>query len=540
MKTRLAALAVWCVAALALAAGAAADDAGRLATPRGHWAAAADSAARDSAAADSAARDSAAMADSAARDSAAESILVAEPDSSVADAPPEDAPADRDYEVERSSAVAPSEVEVGYSLASLARGGLSQRRRVQLRETNVQAEMREGRGDALAGAALSSRVPGGWLSLGRAAPRWGRGLLVGTPAEPWRTGTLVAETAAARPREGDALEFRRPGALALDVVAAHVRRDAFAAASLGLGAAALELAVTRALDDPVAHGLVGLRLAGGGAEAEAALDAHGSWRLELVRRAASHHERGAARDASHGTSRDAELGTRHGGLSLAMRLGHYDFHGVQRPRVAPPAAALGASLEGAPRRGLEARMDGSCWRFPGGQTAHRGALEVSADMAQHESIAMGLEERQGARRLSAGATAASALRQGVWAEWRRGGPGLAMNLRHEWWGRAGGLRERTRELASAELESRPLPGCSASLTVWLYRTSAADPQYVTDTEIDRTVWRALPRAGHRTRVRVGFPAAGGSVRAAITVSESGGRAPPPQWTLDWTRRARTR
>jgi hypothetical protein len=523
MTKPMAALALVCVAALALAAQGAAEDAGPGSPPDGPSTAAA---------ADSAAGDSAAALDSAAGDSDANSSLVAEPDSSVADAPPEDAPADRDYEVERSSTVAPSEIEVGYSLASLAHGGLSQRRRVQVREAGVQAELREGRGDALAGAALGARVPGGWLSLGRAAPRWGRGLLVGTPAEPWRTSALVSETATARPREGDALEFRRPGALALDVVAAHVRGGSFAAASLAIGDAALELAVTRALDDPVAHGLAGLRLAGGGGEAEAAVDAHGSWRLELVR--------SAAHDAVLGAPHDARRGAPHGALSLGMRLGHYDFHGVQRPRIAPPAAALGASLKGAPRRGLEAAIEGSCWRFPGGQTGHRGALEVSADMAQHESIAMGLEERQGARRPSAGATAAGALRQGVWGEWRRGGPGLAMNLRHEWWGKLGGLRERMRELASAELESRPWSGCSASLTVWLYRTSAADPQYVTDTEIDRTVWRALPGAGHRTRLRVGFPAAGGSVRAAITVSQSGGTAPPPQWTLDWTRRARTR
>jgi hypothetical protein len=115
-----------------------------------------------------------------------------------------------------------------------------------------------------------------------------------------------------------------------------------------------------------------------------------------------------------------------------------------------------------------------------------------------------------------------------------------MNLRHEWWGGAGGLRERVRELASAELESRPWPGTSASLTVWLYRTTVADPQYLTESEADRTIWRVVSGAGHRTRLRLNFPAAGGMVRAAITVSQSGGTSPPPHWTLDWTRRARTR
>ena len=35
-------------------------------------------------------------------------------------------------------------------------------------------------------------------------------------------------------------------------------------------------------------------------------------------------------------------------------------------------------------------------------------------------------------------------------------------------------------------------------------------------------------------------AAGGNLRAAVNVSVTAGTSPRPQWTLDWTRRARTR
>jgi hypothetical protein len=437
-------------------------------------------------------------------------------DTALADAPPEDALAGRDYEVERAETVAPSEVEMGYSLASLSHGRIAQRRRVRYREAGVEAEVREGRGDALSGAALGARVPGGWLALGRASPRWGRGLVLGTPAEPWRTRALLAPIAEARPREADAIEFRRPGAAGIDVLAARRGKDAFTAAALAVGPAALELALTRALDRRLERRLAGVRVAGRAGEAEAAMDGGGAWRVEAARFAGD------------------------GALSLALRLGHFDFRGVERARVAPPGAALGAALRGTPRDGLETALEGSLWRFPGGQTGHRGALEVRADMAHHESIAMGFEERRGLRHFTAGSATAGALRQGVWAEWRRDWPAGAMHLRHEWWGEAGGLHVRVRELASAEMEARPWRGTAASWSVWLYRSGPGDPQYVTESEIDRTIWRALSGAGHRTRLRVQVPAAGGSVRAALTVSQAGGGPRPAQWTLDWTRRARTR
>ncbi|MGH7740858.1 MAG: hypothetical protein ACRENS_02420, partial [Candidatus Eiseniibacteriota bacterium] len=201
-------------------------------------------------------------------------------DSSTTSDPPEDAPADRDYEVERERPIAPSEIEMGYSLASRAGGRVSQRRRVRVRENYVEAEVREGRGDALAGAVLGTRVPGGWLALGRASPLWGRGMVVGAPAEPWRAHALASPAATPRPREGDAVEFRHLGRFAVDLMAARQRHDEFAALQLGARAAALEFALTRALEDRGIRGLGGLRLSGAGAEAEAAIDARGAWRLE--------------------------------------------------------------------------------------------------------------------------------------------------------------------------------------------------------------------------------------------------------------------
>jgi len=428
--------------------------------------------------------------------------------------PPADASDGADYEVERDPSLDAGEMEVGYSLASRANGRLFQRRRIEMREAGVEAEVREGRGDALSGAALGTRVPGGWLALGRASPRWGRGLLVGSPLEPWRPSGLAATSGAPRPRAGDAAEFRGAGRVAVDLIAARQGHDAFAALGFGTRAAALELALTRALDAGESRVLAGVRFSGSDREAEIALDDHGSWRLEAVRPAGDH------------------------GLSLGARLGHADFAGAGRPRTAPPGAALGASLRGSPRAHVRAALEGALWRFADARSGHRGALEVTADMAQHEAFTMGFEERRGPRRATA--ADAGALRQGVWAEWRRNGPGLAMNLRHEWWGESGGLAAPVRELVTAELESRPRPGALLGLTVWLHRTVAGEPQYLGESEIDRNIWRAVSGRGSRTRLRLGLPVAGGTVRASLTVSQSGGSSPPPQWTLDWSRRARAR
>lgn len=429
---------------------------------------------------------------------------------------PEDAPEDRDYEAARERAIAPSEVELGYALASRAGGRMLQRRRVHVRESGLEAEVREGRGDALAGAALGTRVPGGRLALGRASPRWARGVVIGLPIEPWRSRALASSLSDSRARNGDAAEFRHQGRVPLDLMAARDRRDAFAAARLSGARGALEFALSRAAGDRRQRVLAGVALAGVGADLEAGLDARGAWRLEASR------------------------GGGAGPLSLTVRLGHFDFQGTRRPRVASPPVAFGAALSGRPRRDSSMRLEGSCWRFPGGQTGSRAALEVRAELAQHESVSMGYEERRGSRRFAAEAPATGALRQGVWAEWSRGGPGLAMNLRHEWWGQRAALRDRVRELASAALESRARPGVIVAVAVQLYRAAGGEPQVLTESETDRTVWRVMSGAGHRTRLRVTLPAAGGSVRAALTVSRSGGSAPPPQWTIDWTRRARTR
>lgn len=429
--------------------------------------------------------------------------------------PPDEAQPGADYELERDQGLGAGEIEVGYSIASRSGGRAIQRRRVAMREAGVEAEVREGRGDALAGAALGARVPGGWLALGRAAPRWGRALVIGTPHEPWRARGFDAAENAQRARAGDAIEFRRAGALAVDLVAAHASGTRLAAARLGLGAAALELAIARGGVDRRVRPLAGLALTAARSEAELGLGAHGTWRLEAV----------------HATSSR--------GVSLGMRLGHFDYSGASPLRVAPPSAALTAALRTAPRRALQALAEGALWRSPGGQTGHRAALEVTADMAQHEAIQMGLEERRGVRRAAA-EPADGALRQGLWAEWRRGFPGVSMNLRHEWWGQSGGLARPVRELARAELEARARSSFAASLTVWLYRSWAGEPQYLADSEVDRNIWRAVSGAGRRTRLRLSLPAAGGSVRASLTVTQSGGSAPPPQWTLDWSRRNRTR
>src|SRR5439155_1655899 len=50
---------------------------------------------------------------------------------------------------------------------------------------SLDGSVRDGPGDALAGAALEGATGGGRFGLGRGVPGWGRGLVLGDPREPW-------------------------------------------------------------------------------------------------------------------------------------------------------------------------------------------------------------------------------------------------------------------------------------------------------------------------------------------------------------------
>jgi hypothetical protein len=458
------------------------------------------------AAPDSSAADSSAAASAPAADSSFESIE-----------PPEDAVPDRDYEDERADRLDPGVVELGYALSQSGAGPLRRRRRVRVRvrERGLEAQVREGRADALSGAEIGARIGAGWIAAGRASPRWARGLVVGMPRDPW-SGTLeLSEASRSRATAGDGVEYRRDGALPLELLAQRVRRTTFAGASVGgeAGGAGVVVARTAARTRPPLASVWGAR---GPSDAELALDARGRWRA----------------DARLSPACDPRL-------ALEARFGHESFEGAVPARTPRPALALATRFQsGSPP--LSLALLAAWWRFRAAVTGARAALEVRAVLPHHDVLALGCEERHGARRLPLATARPEGFRQGAWLGWNGGDPRLAMRVRHEWWSARGGLRDLTRRVASAGLETRPLRSCELGVAIALYRTRGGEPQYLSEDEVDRRVLRALTGAGRRTRLQAGFPAAGGSVRAALTLAETGGRASPPQWTLDWTRRAHTR
>ena len=172
----------------------------------------------------------------------ADSIAAIDPIASVE--PPEDAEPERDFESERADSLERGEVEVGCSLARRGAGVLRRRQRVRVREPGLDAEVREGPGDALAGAAVDAQVPGGWIAVGRAAPEWARGLALGAPRDPARER---ADGAAPRSRAtaGDAVLYRWTGVRSLDLIAERTRRGSLAGACIAGGGAGANPACRR-------------------------------------------------------------------------------------------------------------------------------------------------------------------------------------------------------------------------------------------------------------------------------------------------------
>ena len=442
----------------------------------------------------------------------ADSIAAIDPIASVE--PPEDAEPERDFESERADSLERGEVEVGCSLARRGAGVLRRRQRVRVREPGLDAEVREGPGDALAGAAVDAQVPGGWIAVGRAAPEWARGLALGAPRDPARER---ADGAALRSRAtaGDAVLYRWTGVRSLDLIAERTRHGSLAGACIAGGGAGAGVLVTGAAARP-RGAVASLYRARPGASAELAMDSRGRWLGEIAL---------------------SPPGRPH--AVLLTRFGHAGFAPAVPPRSTRPPVALAARLESG-EGPLALDLGGALWRFRPDAGGARGMLEVRAALPQHDVLALGLEERHGSARLTSGTGRDAGFRQGLMLGWSRSAPRAAMSIRHEQWSPRAGLRGVTRRVASARFQARPAPGFACAVSAAVYRSRAGEPQYLDEDEADRRVLRALSGAGRRTRAEIEFPAAGGSVRAALTLAETAGRASPPQWTLDWSRRARTR
>jgi hypothetical protein len=269
----------------------------------------------------------------------------------------------------------------------------------------------------------------------------------------------------------------------------------------------------------------------GAGEWELAWDRLGRWRAEAVL------ERplgpgGDARDRWTASGR--------------VRAGTVGFTSLAEAGRRGPARALAAGLEG-PARGARLRLLGALWRYRPGVAGARAGLAVERALAHHGALAFGVEEQRGWRRdsgqpgsLAPTGPRAGGMRQGLWGEWWSGEGTVAMGLRHESWGERPWVRAVVRSVTSARIEARGPAGLHLGVTHSIYRVRRGESLYLPEAESDRLVLRALSGEGERTRVETRAPLAGGRLRASLRLTTTSGRAARPQWTLDWTRRARIR
>ena len=157
------------------------------------------------------------------------------------------------------------------------------------------------------------------------------------------------------------------------------------------------------------------------------------------------------------------------------------------------------------------------------------------------SLAAGFEERHGAPRENG---RVPGFRQGAWGEWRGGGAGLTLALRHEVLGAQRLGRAAVRTVTAVRLEVEGPAGTGLRITHCAYRVRSGESLYLIETASDRVVLRAVSGTGRRTRVELRAPGAGGRINAALEIPGVAGArndaASRPRWTLDWTRRARSR
>ncbi len=426
--------------------------------------------------------------------------------------PPPEGVEGQDYEYEPADTLDDDALEVG--VGASARPGEAPRRtrRVRFRGDGMRGAAREGGGDALAGATVDGAIAGGAMRVGRLAPRWGRGLVLGAAADPWGNAARDRGSGAAfRGRAGEGAAFRRArGGASLELMAGRFARrqlagGGFSAGGFGLGA----------LGARGGRGQGSVSLLREPADLEFAMDAGGRWRAEgaLVR--------------------PFEDGV----LVLRARGGLAAFRSLAEPRRSGPAQALATDVRRASGPWRLA-ASGALWRFRPQVAGARGALEVDRDLAEHGALILGLEEQHGARREPP--SRAAGFRQGLWGEWRATAPGLALALRHEVWGERAVLRAAVRAVTIVRIDAGASPRPTIRLTHAVFRVRSGETVYLPEAGSDRLVLRALSGAGARTRLELGLPAGGGALRATLEMTAAADKPPRLLWTFDWTRRARTR
>lgn len=416
--------------------------------------------------------------------------------------PPPDVPEGTDH-VEAADDSLPGEsLELGLGLVGTGRT-VERRRRVSFSGRDLSGTVREGSGDPLAGGSVVERGAWGELRAGKLGPRWNRGLLLGSPGDPWQSAALEVAARPGRSGEGAELRLTRGAEVLVGrfggtpLVGAALARGRF---TLGLLGASRRAQTT-------------LGFASDREALEVAAGPGGLWRAETIWR------RGAEGS---------------GQVIAAVRQGSAGFRSLAEPRRAGPARSITVRVLG-PRRGTAAEGLVSVWRFRSGHAGARAAFQLERTLAAGSVLAAGFEQQQGDR---GELRSPVPLREGGWLEWSTPARPLGLLVRHETWGARACLRDVTRAVSSFRLEARLPRGASLSAAHLVYRVRRGESLYLRESESDRMVLRALAGEGQRTRLDLRIPLAHGALRAGGQLTAPLGGTPSPRWTIDWTRRAR--
>jgi hypothetical protein len=439
---------------------------------------------------------------------APDTLAEARASSAPAEPPPE--AGEGDYVAELADSLDPGWVET--TIATRGRAGSAPRSDERLRFSGGGAAgSLRGGDDPLSGSRIEVPLAHGALHVGRLAPRWGRGLVLGSPAQPWAIEAEDrGEGSALRGHTGDGAVLALGSGGAVELLAGRFAKRPLAGARVRAGPASLG-AVGDGADVQTSAAV-----SGGGGAAELVMSRAGRWRAELL-------ARGGGRFAP----------------ALRVRAGLAGFRSLAEPRRAGPARALAFSASRAISR-TRASVQGALWAFASGASGARGCLELQQRLVHHDVVDLGLEEQHGTRRdpaLAASPPAAAGMRQGGWCEWRGRRAGRALALRHELWGARAFARRASRRAMAARAES-PLPwGARLTLShvVW---SAHGEPLYLVEVDPDRLTLRASSGEGERTRVELAAPFGGGRARAGAEWTWSATRKAAPGWSIQWTRRAR--
>lgn len=415
-----------------------------------------------------------------------------------------------DYALERSDSLGDGAYETSYSASGTPRTAPKRAQRLRFRGGGTSGSLREG-DDALAGGRLEAPLARGTLRVGRLAPRWGRGLVFGAPAEVWSgAASDRGEAAEFRGRAGEGAAWESTGRLS--VLSGRFARRTIHGVRAGAGPLLLGGAAGRG----GSQGSAGWDL--GASAHELAMDGRGGWRAE------------SAWNAAEGAV----------ALSVFARAGTPGYRSLAEPLRTGPALALATAARIA-RAGGDARVRLALWRFAPGASGARASLDVRQRLAGEAELLAGFEEQRGTRRdpaYAASAATPAGMRQGAWCEWRAQGPRGRLALRHEWWGARAFVRGGVRQVSIASADAALPGGARLAVThaAWLARRG--ERTYLLEAAEDRLVLRALSGAGTRTRCELSVPAMGGRARLGIAIADGGGRPAAPRWTAEWSRRAR--